>query len=67
MDIQVASNFERFLYYHFEQDSDRLVTHAEFTATGSASIGVLELGLIAGSEQRKLAAMREVNQSLITC
>ena len=40
MDIQVASNFERFLYYHFDQDSDRLVAFMqEFTATGSASIG----------------------------
>ncbi len=40
MDIQVASNFERFLYYYFEQDSARLAAFmAEFQNTGRASIG----------------------------
>lgn len=40
MDIQVASNFERFLYYYFHQDAARLAEFmAEFQTTGSASIG----------------------------
>ena len=40
MDIQVASNFERFIYYYFDQDSIRLCEFmAEFNATGNASIG----------------------------
>ena len=40
MDIQVASNFERFLYYYFDQDSNRLCAFmAEFNETGNASIG----------------------------
>ena len=67
MDIQVASNFERFLYYHFEQDSDRLVTFMrEFTATGSASIGAPPnsqlMSSVAVNKEQTLAAMREVNQ-----
>jgi threonine synthase len=40
MDIQVASNFERFLYYYFEKDSERLTAFmTEFARTGHASIG----------------------------
>lgn len=40
MDIQVASNFERFLYYFFDKDSDRLNAFMdEFAQTGRASIG----------------------------
>lgn len=40
MDIQVASNFERFLYFYFDQDSTKLCAFmAEFNATGKASIG----------------------------
>ena len=40
MDIQVASNFERFLYYYFDRDSERLSAFmADFQNTGSASIG----------------------------
>jgi threonine synthase len=40
MDIQVASNFERFLYYYFQQDSQRLCAFmAEFNSTGKASVG----------------------------
>jgi threonine synthase len=35
MDIQVASNFERYLYYRLGEDSERLrACMAEFTATG---------------------------------
>ena len=40
MDIQVASNFERFLYYYFDQDSQRLTQFMQdFAANGEASIG----------------------------
>lgn len=40
MDIQVASNFERYLYYYFDEDPERLRVFMEtFAETGSASIG----------------------------
>jgi len=40
MDIQVASNFERYLYYYFGEDPERLsMFMAEFAATGTASAG----------------------------
>jgi len=40
MDIQVASNFERFLYYHFDENPERLTEFmTEFADTGSASVG----------------------------
>ena len=40
MDIQVASNFERYLYYYFDEDPERLSAFMEaFARTGSASIG----------------------------
>jgi threonine synthase len=40
MDIQVASNFERYLYYYFGEDADRLTEFMEtFARTGSASVG----------------------------
>ena len=40
MDIQVASNFERYLYYHFGEDAARLTEFMEtFAETGSASVG----------------------------
>jgi threonine synthase len=39
MDIQVASNFERYLYYLMDGDSERLVSFmAQFAATGRASL-----------------------------
>ena len=39
MDIQVASNFERFLYYYFDKDTARLSAFmADFQNTGRASI-----------------------------
>ena len=39
MDIQVASNFERFLYYHLDGDSARLRAFmAEFAETGTATV-----------------------------
>ncbi len=39
MDIQIASNFERYLYYHFEQDSAPLKAFMQqFQATGKASL-----------------------------
>jgi threonine synthase len=39
MDIQVASNFERFLYYRFDGDSDRLRAFMDaFTRHGAARI-----------------------------
>ncbi len=39
MDIQVSSNFERYLYYYFGEDSQRLTRFMEtFAETGNASI-----------------------------
>ena len=39
MDIQVASNFERFLYYYLDRDSARLTQFMEsFASSGSASL-----------------------------
>ena len=66
MDIQVASNFERFLYYHFEQDSDRLVRFMqEFAANGAASIGAppdtQSMSSVAVNRKDTLAAMQEVH------
>ena len=67
MDIQVASNFERFLYYHFEQDSDRLVRFMqEFAANGAASVGAPPdtqlMSSVAVNRKDTLAAMHEVNR-----
>ncbi len=40
MDIQVASNFERYLYYHFGEDAQRLSAFMEtFASQGAASVG----------------------------
>ena len=39
MDIQVASNFERFLFYYFDEDADRLRGFMEeFARSGKASV-----------------------------
>ena len=39
MDIQVASNFERFLFYYFDEDADRLRDFMEeFARSGKASV-----------------------------
>ncbi len=39
MDIQVASNFERFLFYHFDEDANRLCSFMEeFARSGKASL-----------------------------
>ncbi len=43
MDIQVASNFERFLYYHDEKDTDRVVDQmARFKKDGKLKISNFE-------------------------
>ena len=40
MDIQIASNFERFLFVRFGHDTDRVRAFmADFAATGEASLG----------------------------
>lgn len=40
MDIQVSSNFERYLYYYFGEDAEQLTAFMEtFAETGSASVG----------------------------
>jgi threonine synthase len=67
MDIQVASNFERFLYYHFGQDSARLTQFMEdFAAQGQAGIGAPPaealMSSVAVNREQTLAAMREVNE-----
>lgn len=39
MDIQVASNFERFLYYHNEKNTDKTLSQmAEFMANGTLTV-----------------------------
>lgn len=43
MDIEIASNFERFLYYHNEKDADRTVAQmAELKKSGSLTIDNFE-------------------------
>ncbi len=64
MDIQIASNFERFLYYYFESDAARLSAFmAEFNDKGSASIGTPpgeeEFMATAIDTEQTLAAIRE--------
>jgi threonine synthase len=65
MDIQVASNFERFLYYYFDEDSGRLSSFmSDFAATGCASLdGAPETKLFAAvaiNQHQTLAAMRDI-------
>lgn len=65
MDIQVASNFERFLYYYFDEDSGRLSSFmSDFAATGRASLnGAPKTKLFAAvaiNQQQTLAAMRDI-------
>lgn len=67
MDIQVASNFERFLYYYFDQDSARLTQFMEdFAAAGHASIGAPPnetlMSSVAVSREQTLEAMCYVNE-----
>ena len=64
MDIQVASNFERFLYYHFDEDSVRLQTFmTEFAEHGKASLGAAPntalFRSVAVDRGQTLAAMSE--------
>ena len=67
MDIQVASNFERFLYYYFDKDCTRLNDFMEsFATTGAASVGTppgsdVFLATAVDTEQT-LAAVREVQE-----
>ena len=63
MDIQVASNFERFLYYWYEQDTAKVVDFmTAFQTQGKASIGVppANAGFLATSvsTDETLAAVR---------
>lgn len=57
MDIQVASNFERFLFYHFDQDAARLCEFMNsFARTGSASLDTTATGGSAGGVSDVLLA-----------
>jgi threonine synthase len=65
MDIQVASNFERFLYYYFDEDSERLNGFmSDFAATGRASLDAAPetelFAAVAINQQQTLAAMRDI-------
>ncbi len=65
MDIQVASNFERFLYYYFEQDSQRLNAFMSgFAATGRASLGAAPdtalFEAVAVDQLQTLSVMRSI-------
>lgn len=47
MDIQIASNFERYLFYLLDQDSSRLArAMQEFSATGRLSVDSAELARV---------------------
>lgn len=64
MDIQVASNFERFLYYHLDQDSERLKGFmADFASTGKAQVDKVpdpaDFAATAITEAQTLAAIRD--------
>ena len=66
MDIQVASNFERFLYYHFDQDSARLTQFmSDFAANGEAGIGTPPdttlMSSLAVNRDQTLQAMKDVS------
>jgi len=65
MDIQVASNFERFLYYQLEEDASRLRRHmAQFVETGALQLDPAELDPLiracAVSEEETLGTIRDV-------
>ncbi len=65
MDIQVASNFERFLYYYFEQDSQRLNAFmSDFAATGRATLGAAPdtalFEAVAIDQPQTLSVMRSI-------
>ena len=66
MDIQVASNFERYLYYLRGEDSSQVVRDMEqFAATGGLDLSALhervaeDFGSRAVSEEETLATIRE--------
>ncbi len=68
MDIQVASNFERFLFYHFNEDSDRLCAFMrQFQETGAASVpsppGQEVFAATAVNAEETLACMRRVHEA----
>lgn len=61
MDIQVASNFERFLYYYFDKDATRLNEFmTSFQNTGRASLGAPP------SDEIILATAVDTEQTLAT-
>lgn len=66
MDIQVASNFERFLYYYFDGDSERLKLFMEaFQNSGRASLDhpPMDAGFMATSvnAQETLSTLQSVH------
>ncbi|MDH3642887.1 MAG: threonine synthase [Gammaproteobacteria bacterium] len=67
MDIQVASNFERFLYYHMDGDSERLKRFmAEFSDCGKVTIEApssTEFAATAVSVDETVDAIRSTYQS----
>ena len=65
MDIQIASNFERYLYYYLQQDSAQLLEFMQaFASTGSASLphapddGIFQAAAV--DNEATLNAIREV-------
>ncbi len=67
MDIQVASNFERFLYYHMGSDAERLKRFmAEFAESGKVSIaapGSEDFAATAVSVAETVEAIRSTYQT----
>ena len=67
MDIQVASNFERYLYYHMQQDSAALRRFmGDFSSKGVAALGAPPrdpaFAAIAVQAEQTLAAISDVYQ-----
>jgi threonine synthase len=67
MDIQVASNFERFLYYYFGEDSERLKSFmVDFAEHGAARLGAAPdtklFHSIAVNRQQTMAAMSDAKE-----
>jgi threonine synthase len=67
MDIQIASNFERYLYYLFNEDSDRVKAEMEhFAATGRMDLSGCpeevhrDFAARAVSEEETIATIRQV-------
>jgi threonine synthase len=68
MDIQVASNFERFLYYYMDEDSERLsVFMDEFAQHGTVSIDPPELADFQATSVSVPETIQAIQNAYQTC